>query len=236
MKSKALSMLVAAMLFAGAVHAAPIIFYGENQSPNQTVSGDPLTAHDAFLAQLTGVGTQDFESYAVNATAPFALNFAGSNGSITSSLSGSGFISRSLGSGRFNTSPGGSKYLEIDDQSFTITFSEGISAFGFYGTDIGDYSGQITLHLQGGGAVDLTVPNTINGNDGSLLFYGFIDPEVKYTSISFGNTAAGVDAFGFDDMIIGDRQQVVSDVPEPGSFALVGLALAGLGVVRRRRS
>jgi hypothetical protein len=36
-----------------------------------------------------------------------------------------------------------------------------------------------------------------------MLFFGFIDTANPFTSITFGDTAPGVDFFGFDDMTIG---------------------------------
>lgn len=227
------TLLLGASIFAAsAASAAPIVYFGENQSPAGTVSGDPVLARASFLSSLIGVSNEDFE--AQSGGAPLNLNFTGSGGAITATLSGSGSVGVGPGAGRFNTSAGGSRYWEVSG-AFVITFSEAISAFGFYGTDIGDFDGQVTLGLAGGGSVDLTVDNTINGNNGSLLFFGFIDPTQSYTSITFGNTAAGSDFFGFDDMVIGDREQVVIPVPEPGSAALLAMALLGMGAATRRK-
>lgn len=217
--------------------AVPMIHFGEDQIPGGSVlaGGNAENARNVYLAQLSGVGNEDFEGFADGTVTPLDLLFPGSTGSIGATLSGAGTVDDDPGAGRFATS--GSTFFEVTG-AFNITFSNPIAAFGFYGIDIGDFDGQITLQLElsGGGFVDLTVPNTTNGENGSLLFYGFIDPDNTYTGISFGNTNAGTDTFGFDDMVIGDAEQI-SSVPEPGVLALLGFGLLGLGMreLQKRR-
>lgn len=218
--------------------AAPITYFGENTSPGATVSGAPVTAQSSFLSTLTGVGIADFETGALP-----NVTFPGSSGSITATLTGSGVsINSSPGFGRFATS--GSRYVETDSGGdFSMTFSSAISAFGFYGTDIGDFGNRLILRLTrlGGGTVDLDVGNTVGSGgspNGALLFFGFIDIVDSYTSIAFLNVPGSSDVFGFDDMIIGDRQQITdppSEVPLPAGLPLLLAGLGAIGALRMRR-
>ena len=235
----------AALMSAGAAQAAPMTFKGENTNPGERVFGAPVEARAAFLANLSGVGTETFEGFSTGATGPLAISFPGSGAAITGSITGNGAVIQTPSTvGRFNTTgataaPVAGKWWNATN-NFVLTFNKAISAFGFYGTDIGDFDGQITMALTdlAGVVTSMTIPNTKNAPNASLLFFGFVDLNNSYTKISFGNTAAGEDQFGFDDFVVGERGQVIvpNPTPEPATLGLVALSLLGLARASRRRT
>lgn len=220
--------------------AAPVLFFGEDINHSNTVRKTPHLNSDAaranFLSNLSGVGTENFESFAPGAS-NLALTFQGAG---TATLNGLGDVVRiTTGTNGFGRYPiSGNQYYEVDTSNFNITFSDPIAAFGFYGVDIGDFGGQLKLTLTNGTSISLTVPNTIGSSgstDGSVLYFGFYDLVNQYTKITFTNTNIQ-DVFAYDDMTIGSLQQVIPNpVPEPGTMMLLGSGLMGLAAWRRKK-
>lgn len=224
--------------------AAPVTYFGEDPGGGEdtvlaaTPSSDAAQA--VFLAGLINPGVETFE--ALSGVSPLAVNFA--NG-ITATLSGNGEVTAlpngsTNGFGRYGvTNDGGDeRYWESGggENDFTITFSSPVSAFGFFGIDIGDFDGQVTATTAGGLNQVFNVGNSLNIAGGSVLFWGVIDPNASFLSVTFGNTGSGDDFFAFDDFTIGSPEQVrETPIPEPMTMTLVGGGLLA-GAVRRRRA
>lgn len=222
--------------------AAPQTFFGEDLGLGEDVRLPSHPNADAaraqFLANLSNPFTANLENFSAGATAPLVVNFGAAG---TATLQGTGEIVEVLsgtnGFGRYPIS--GTKYLD-SSATFSITFSQPQVAFGFFGVDIGDFNGQVTVTYVDGTSQMLTIPNTTNGLGGSVLYFGFIDIANPFVSVSFGNTAIGEDVFAFDDFTIGTAQQVVvAGVPtltEWGmAFMALLLAVSGIFYIRRQR-
>jgi hypothetical protein len=239
---KKIGFLLVTLLFleVNAGSAAVVTFFGEdlNRAGDPTVAtpANSSAASGRFLANLASVGTETFEGLNSGSFVPLTVNFSGLGSAV---LSGTGtVVSGNDGNGRFPIS--GTQYLlTAAGAGFNLKFSSPVSAFGFYGTDVGDYGGQILLTLTdiNGQVSTLLVPNTIGSNgstSGSVLYYAFLDRTDAYTNIEFSDTSVP-DQFAFDNITVGS----VNAAPEPGAFALMGFgmfALFGIRQVKRSRS
>ena len=112
---------------------------------------------------------------------------------------------------------------------------------------MGDFGAQVTLRLTktNGDVVSILVPHSVgtgtgSPSDGATLFFGLIGETTSdlFTRASFVIAPGQSDDFiGFDNLTIGSLTQVQpprGTVPEPGSLALLALAL-GAGVSARKR-
>ena len=248
------------LLFGALPTQAYTIFSGIDPNGNPLLNLLPnipnsTAAKNNFLEQLQGVGTETFESMVDGQAVPLDLVFPGAG---TATLVGANAMIKSTpegstsGSGRYGTSP--SHYLEVDGGiDFNIEFSQSVAAFGFFGVDIGDFSGTLNVNFNNPAIGLLSIPLApINRADGSALFYGIIgDPGEEFSSVIF-YTHGAADIFAFDDMTIGSPSQVIQNNPVvgvpssrtvdflsddatvPGPLGVLGLG-AGYGWCRRLR-
>lgn len=232
----------------GGLQGAPLTFSGEDQGLGEAT---PLASHpnadaarDDFFAFLVGVGTETFEVFPSGTPTPLDIVFPGTG---TATLTGSGSIntvtSGTNGFGRFPIS--GTNYWESGSSvDFGVTFSDPVAAFGFYGTDIGDFDANLILTLEGisGTATVLDIPHSAPPTNvgGSVLYFGVIDVADPFTMVTFSHntTSSRRDTFGFDDFTIASPAQISSAnqvIPEPDSLLLLGSGLAVGGLMLRRR-
>lgn len=228
-------------------------FFGEDtdgDDANRSTLVASANAENLFLAHLMGVGTESFEGFDQGETAPLGLTFPGAG---TATLTGGGCVSAitwsacsnptdnstvggTNGFGRYPVT--GEKYWEADAGAFAIDFTSPIAAFGFYGVDIGDLGGSLTLSFLNGAATVAAIDvahETGGGTSGNAFFFGYINELSPFDRVEFGGATSG-DIFAFDDMTIGAPEQVREVVPEPVTVVLLATGLLGLALVHRRRS
>lgn len=155
-----------------------LIFYeAENLSPGEMAVGDPVTEQGVFLARLVGtIEIEDFESY-VDGQSLTATNFSKNGITMTcssKSFSSGAVVATTADLGRFNTTAGGEGFAQTVGASlaspFVLSFDSPIAAFGAYLTDLGDFSGQVSVQMVTGEVgVDEEWPTVvllINGDTG----------------------------------------------------------------------
>ena len=248
-----LAIASAAVLAMGSAQAYTT-FNGVDANGAETVlalTPNAAAAEAAFKNNLIGTGTETFESQTTGAGVPLSLNFGiagtatlnGGSGIVASNAAGS-----TNGAGRYSV-PGGTKFWQVSAggaNTFVVNFSQDVAAFGFYGIDIGDFQGTLSLEfLNGvGGVIGSKLVTTAAENlaNASVLYFGALadsDAEL-FRGVRFVTTGGTGDVFAFDSFTIGAKEQVVvpppvpNPVSAPGTLALAALGLLGAGLVRRR--
>jgi hypothetical protein len=114
----------------------------------------------------------------------------------------------------------------MDAREMSISVATGYNAIGFFMTDPNDSGGRFEI---GGVGFDFEYlfGNTSLSN-GQVYYISIFDNDVATLGDVVIKSNASGDGYGID-------QLTVAKVPEPGTLALFGLGLVGLGLARRRK-
>eukprot|EP00968_Pinguiococcus_pyrenoidosus_P007276 scaffold482_cov247-Pinguiococcus_pyrenoidosus.AAC.25 len=184
---------------ASAQMCAGEVFFGEDRNPDDTQNNVlplPATpnadeARDMFFLGIDNPSTEDLESLAVGDTSA-SLVFPGSG--VTATLQGGEVRADPPVNGQYAISP--ENYFSTDDD-FSITFSESITAFGFFGVDIGDVQGVLTFTAirTDGTTCTLNIPHEVDGPSGGVLYFAYIDLAESFIGVSFTNSEGNRDRY-----------------------------------------
>lgn len=206
-----------------------------------------MNARDAWIAANFGPGAtpQSLENFETFGYGPYdQLNtglgqFSTLAGGLPSTTLGTGFneftvlnASDTPFSGRFNTTPGGSNWLDSNDIT-KLQLSTSLSAVYFFITDVNDIDGTLQIKTADGTSSTGFAPR---GSDGNLYFVGIVSSSPIGT-IQWLNSSQN-DGFGLDDFGTVKGQFQESQVPEPANWWLAGTGLIAILAITwgRRRS
>jgi hypothetical protein len=241
------SVAVAAVFLTGAVPAlandltVAQEFFGDRPGPGTAVDGAALMSHNSFLSGMSASSSFGFEASFPTPVTTFTMN----NPDLTTNrvdITGNQGVNARIGdsvsatNGRFNTTSGGTRWLDIVATTVSFSFEDPFAAIGIYLTDIGDFESLVTLSLRNSvtGAettFDLTSRLSLGERNQNLVFWGYSDPTgASYNRLTINTVRSQDDRFGIDDITLG--VPTVGAVPVP---ATLGLALAALGLLALRR-
>lgn len=181
------------------------------------------TDRSAWEAAVTGsITTDNFNSFANGTAVTAATVFPSGITATGSALDISSFAFSAIGQG---------VALRTLFQNATITLPGSPIAFGFDYADIDQDGAGIAF-----GSFSQALANTGDADygitDDDFAFFGVVASAADIPGGTFSFTVGTYEAFSIDNLSF---VRSTAAIPEPGILGLLGLGLAGLGLVRRRR-
>ncbi len=231
----------AALAMAATAAKADIITYS-GQDQGASINGPfPVSSgiESSFLGDAATFGpvvTETFEGTRVG---------VGANGNTTFAITGAtitlnGYAPGVMGSATdnvhaFNTTPGGSHYLNVSGSSITVNFNTQSNSFGFYTTGVQkDATKSLYVTFFDGSSQKFNLPvNTLGG----ASYFGFTD-DLAIQSVTITNLpqpGTQYDNWGIDNVSFNYGRDAAPSAPEPSTWLLMIAGVGFAGAALRRR-
>lgn len=224
MKLKTIALAAFAIVAASSAEAGITTFSGQDDGapiggpfPNSDTAASSLLTAAAVFGP---VYTETFDTIPVGTGANGgSFNIPGASVSLTTPYGNPyGGVSNQVSSNVYGFPISGANFLAFDDGSATFTFNQSTNSFGFYTTGVQtEFTTSLTVTFNDGTSETLNVPINVNGG---ASYFGFTDT-AAFKSVTI--TDISDDAWAIDNVSYN-----ASAVPEPSTWALIGLGFAGL--------
>ncbi|WP_424985914.1 PEP-CTERM sorting domain-containing protein [Microbulbifer sp. S227A] len=237
---------VAATLMGTGASAATLTWQSYDQSQLSTarsdrdaIDTDHQVAYETFESYTPvadGGGVGDTTPLTSTSVGDFTTTPGGRCGNSCDTPDDQSLIRSTSSYGRYNTTLGGSNWLDSNDNSAINLAAAGGSMFdsiSFFLTDVDDV-GRVAFEIEVAGEMFDVAEDILNSNrqgDGDLFLVSIgLDSLVNSVGISLFIESG--DGFGIDDVRLGSS---MSPVPVPASLPLLAGGLGLLGWIARRR-